>query len=168
MYKLFYRRRDSGPRCREEISVLDTYNLLQKTEDSLFIESIFHTEHHRRGKPIHQISDIMFLTYRKRVKHQALLQSRSLIDLLQNARIHLLPKTGNTAHGRRTHFLDCLLDILRTKIYTQQTAPIDTEISPRTFENMCKRQEIHNYVRFIKSDQTPSIGLKCRLIAGMM
>ena len=121
MNKFFYRQRYSRSGCRKQVTIFYTDSLLKQAIDSLLVEFIFQMKQCRRSLAVHQISDIMLLTYFQGIQHQVLFESGSFVYLFQHSCINLFPETRNTTHGGRTNFLDSLLNILRAQVYSKLT-----------------------------------------------
>ena len=168
MHKLCYFLWNSSSRCREEIPVFYSNCLLQQAINCFLIKLIFHVQQGRRRLSVHQIRNIMFTPYPKRIQHQALFQARSLIDFFLYAGIYLFPKTRHTAHSCRPYFLNCLLNVLRTQIDTQHTSFIQAIIRPCPFKDMRKRQEIHDDIIFTQISQTCVMSFKSNVVVRVM
>ena len=168
MHELCHLLWNSSSCRRKEIPVLYSYRFLQQAINRFLIKLIFHVQQGRGRLSVHQIRNVMFTPNPKRIQHQTLFQTRSLIDFFLYAGIYLFPKTRHTAHSRRPYFLDCLLNVLRTQIDTQHTSFIQTIIRPCPFKDVRKRQEIHDDIIFTQIGQTCVMPFKSNVVVRVM
>ena len=128
---------DGSTGSREKVTILNTDCFFQQRIDSLLVKLIFQLIHHRRSLSQTQIIQIMDSTYPDSIQHQCLLQPGCFVYFFLYPCIHLLPKTGNTAHQCRANFLNGCLYICRTEIDTNLHSFMNTEITPCFLKHVC-------------------------------
>ena len=153
---------------RKEITVLNTYRLLQQSINGLFVELVFQMKHHRRSLSLAQIINVMRPAHLDGIQHHRFTQTGFLGNLLLHTGIDFLPKTGYTAHQCRAYLFNSSLDILWTEIDADLHPPVYTKVGPCLFEYMGQRKEVHGNIPVCHERQSDIMNAESLSIIEMM
>jgi len=144
--KLAYLVGHGSARRREEVAVLQSDGFLQQGIDCFFVEFIFHPQHQGRCLAQAHIVQVVFSSHLEGVEHQGASQRAFVGDTFVHALVDFLPEARHAAHHRGTHLAEGLLHLGRAQVDAYQGAPVQAEVSPCLFEDMCQGQEVERHV----------------------